>query len=125
MAIVAYWPGTLALGIIFFFFSPSSHIENISVSGQYSKIIRRFFFYNNRRSAANSFPRFAYSFVVLMLRQYYWWCDSYSANRRSAANIKKSAKNFVLALQICSASPIDAASVPPLRLLAPKATQRQ
>jgi hypothetical protein len=28
-------------------------------------------FYNNRRSAAKSYPRFAYSFVFLMLRQYY------------------------------------------------------
>ncbi len=45
-------------------------------------------FYYNRRSAGNSFPRFAYSFVFLMLHQYYWSCDSYSANRRSAANIK-------------------------------------
>jgi hypothetical protein len=35
-------------------------------------------FYNNRRSAANQFPRF----MFLMLRQYYWRCDSYSANRR-------------------------------------------
>jgi hypothetical protein len=52
-------------------------------------------FYNNRRSAANSCPRFAYFFVFLMLRQYYWRCDSYSANRRSTANIKKSAKNFM------------------------------
>ena len=51
-------------------------------------------FYNNRRSAANSFPRFAYSFVVLMLRQYYWRCDSHSANRRSTANMKNPRKSY-------------------------------
>jgi hypothetical protein len=60
-----------------------------------------------------------------MLRQYYLFCDSYSANRRSAANIKKIRENFVLALQIRPASPIGAASIPPVRLLAPNATQRQ
>jgi hypothetical protein len=36
-------------------------------------------FYNNRRSAAHGCLRFAYSFVFLLLRQYYW---------RSAANMK-------------------------------------
>jgi hypothetical protein len=82
-------------------------------------------FYNNRRSTANSFPRFAYSFVVLMLRQYYLSCNSFSVNRRSAANVKKIRENFVLALQIRPASPICASSVPPLRLLAPNATQRE
>ncbi len=51
-------------------------------------------FYNNMRSAANLCPRFAYSFVSFMLRQYYWRCDSYSASRRSAANKKKSVKTF-------------------------------
>jgi hypothetical protein len=45
-------------------------------------------FYNNRRSAAHGCPRFAYSFMFLMLRQYNWRCDSYSAIRRSAANMK-------------------------------------
>jgi hypothetical protein len=65
-------------------------------------------FYNNRRSAANNFSRFAYSFVVLILRQYYWRCDSYSANRQSAANIKKIRENFLSALQIRPASPISA-----------------
>jgi hypothetical protein len=49
-------------------------------------------FYYNRRSVAHGSPRFAYSFVFLMLRQYYWRCDPYSANGRSAANEKKSAK---------------------------------
>jgi hypothetical protein len=48
---------------------------------------------NNRRSAAHGCPRFAYSFVLLILRQYYWRCDSCAANRRSAANNKKSAKS--------------------------------
>ncbi len=38
-------------------------------------------FYNNRRSTANSCLRFAYSFVSLMLCQYYLSCDTYSANR--------------------------------------------
>jgi hypothetical protein len=50
-------------------------------------------FYNNRRSAAHGCPRFAYSFVLLILRQYYWRCNSCAANRRSAANDKKSAKS--------------------------------
>jgi hypothetical protein len=45
-------------------------------------------FYNNRRSAANSDLRFTYTFVSLMLRQYYWSRDPFSANRRSAANKK-------------------------------------
>jgi hypothetical protein len=48
--------------------------------------------YNNRRSAANSYPHFAYSFISLMLRQYYLSCDSYSTNRQRAANKKKSVK---------------------------------
>jgi hypothetical protein len=63
--------------------------------------------YNNRRSAANGYLRFAYSFVSLMLRQYYLSCNSYSTNRRSVAN-KKIRKNFVLALRIHPASPISA-----------------
>jgi hypothetical protein len=63
-------------------------------------------FYNNRQSAANGYPGFAYSFDCLMLRQYYLSCDLYSANRRSAAN--KKSENFVLALQLRSASPISA-----------------
>ncbi len=50
-------------------------------------------FYNNRRSAAHGCPRFAYSFVLLILCQYYWRCNSCAANRRSAANNKKSAKS--------------------------------
>jgi hypothetical protein len=82
-------------------------------------------FYNKWRSAANVCPRFAYSFVFFMLRQYFWRYDSYSANRRSAANIKKIRENFILALRIRPASPIGAASVSPLRLLAPYAMQRQ
>ncbi len=49
-------------------------------------------FYNNRRSAALGCLRFAYSFVSVMLRQYYSYCDSCAANRRSAANKQKSAK---------------------------------
>ncbi len=49
-------------------------------------------FYNNRRSTAHGCPRFAYSFVFLMLRQYYCCCDPFSANRRKAANTKKSMK---------------------------------
>jgi hypothetical protein len=31
-------------------------------------------FYNNRRSVAHGCPFFAYSFMFLMLRQYYWRC---------------------------------------------------
>ncbi len=70
MPIVAYWPGTVALGIILIFFFRRRlvlHIFPFPVSTE--KIFGDF--YNNRRSAANSFPRLAYSFVVLMLRQYY------------------------------------------------------
>jgi hypothetical protein len=51
-------------------------------------------FYNNRQSAVYGCPRFAYSFVFLMLRQYYWRCESYSANRRIAANMKNPWKSF-------------------------------
>jgi hypothetical protein len=51
-------------------------------------------FCNNRRSAANRCPRFAYPFVLLMLRQYYWSYDSYSANRQSAANMKNPQKAY-------------------------------
>jgi hypothetical protein len=69
-------------------------------------------FYNNRQSAANSYPRFAYSFVSLMLRQYYWSCDLYSANRRSAASKQKIRKNFLLALPIRPALPKGTANVP-------------
>jgi hypothetical protein len=49
-------------------------------------------FYNNRQSVANWCPRFPYSLVSLMLREYYWRYDSYSANRRSAANMKNPQK---------------------------------
>jgi hypothetical protein len=52
-------------------------------------------FYNNRRSAVHGCPRFAYSFVFLMLRQYYWRCDPFSANRRSAANKKNLRKLLI------------------------------
>jgi hypothetical protein len=51
-------------------------------------------FYTNRRSAVNRCPRFTYSFVFFMLRQYYWRYDSYSANRRSAANMKNPRKFY-------------------------------
>jgi hypothetical protein len=67
-------------------------------------------FFNNRRSAANSYPLFAYSLVSLMLRQYYWFCDSYSANRRS--EFKKIRGNSLLVLQIRPALPKGAANVP-------------
>jgi hypothetical protein len=122
--IVAFWPGTVELGIILIFFFCRRLVLNIFL---FPVSTAKLFgdFYNNRQSAANSYPYFAYSFVFLMLRQYYWRCDSYSANRRSAANIKKICENFILALRIRLASPIGAASVPPLRLFAPNATQRQ
>jgi hypothetical protein len=71
-------------------------------------------FYNNRRSAANSYPHFAYFFVSLLLRQYYLSCDSYSANRRSAANKKKSLKTLYWRCKFVL-----------LCLLVPDATQRQ
>ncbi len=51
-------------------------------------------FYNNRRSAANRCQPFAYPFVSLKLRQYYWCCDSYSAYRQSAVNMKNPRKSY-------------------------------
>jgi hypothetical protein len=66
----------------------------------------------NRRSAAHGCLRFAYSFVSLTLRQYYLYCDSCAANRRSAVNKQKSAKNNLLALRMCLASPYRAAKAP-------------
>jgi hypothetical protein len=81
---------------------------------------------NNRRSAAQRYLGFAYSFVSLKLRQHYWRCDSYSAYRRSAANVKKIREFSVL---------IGAANAPrfayrcgedaPLRLLAQGAALRE
>jgi hypothetical protein len=35
----------------------------------------------NRQSAVNTFPRFAYSFVFFILRQYYWRHNFYSTYR--------------------------------------------
>jgi hypothetical protein len=52
-------------------------------------------FYNKRRSVAHGCPRFAYSFVFVMLRQYYWRCDLFSAKRRSAANKKNPRKLLI------------------------------
>jgi hypothetical protein len=130
--IVGYWPGTVALGIIFKFDSPSAPIKgsvqrklrcvknsanrwvlawDCGAGHYFVLLIRRCLvfnvfpfpvskakltgeFYNNRRSVANQCPRLAYFFVFLMLRQYYWRCNSYSANRRSAANIKNPRKSF-------------------------------
>jgi hypothetical protein len=53
-------------------------------------------FYNNRRSAAHGCPRFAYSFVFLILHQYYWHCDPFSANRQSTANGKKNPRKLLI-----------------------------
>jgi hypothetical protein len=52
-------------------------------------------FYNNRRSAAHGCPRFAYSFVFVMLRQYYWRCDSFPLIGE-AQQIKKIRENSYL-----------------------------
>jgi hypothetical protein len=60
-------------------------------------------FYNNRQSAANLCPRFAYSFVLLILRQYYWRCVLYTANRRSAANMKNPRKSYYW---LCKSTPL-------------------
>jgi hypothetical protein len=92
--IVTYWPGTVALGIIlsFFFFCLRLGFNIFPFPVTTAKLIGEF--YNNRRSAANWCPRFAYSFVLLMLRQYYWRCDSYTANRRSTANMKNLRKSY-------------------------------
>ncbi len=52
-------------------------------------------FYNNSQSAANSYMRFAYSFVSLMLLYYYRRCDFYSTDRQSAVYIKNSRKLLI------------------------------
>jgi hypothetical protein len=54
----------------------------------------------NRQSAAKSFPRFAYSFVSLMQRQYYWCCDFYSAYRQNTAIENKICEIVLLALTV-------------------------
>jgi hypothetical protein len=78
--IVGYWPGTVALGTYFDLLIRRHLVLNVfPFPVSKAKLIGEF--YNNRRSAANWCPRFAYPFVFLMLRQYYWRCDSYSANR--------------------------------------------
>jgi hypothetical protein len=56
---------------------------------------------------AKSFPHYAYSFMSLMLHQYDWCCDSYSAHRRCPAK-KKIRKIALLALGICTTVPISA-----------------
>ncbi len=66
--------------------------------------------YNNRRSAVNQCPGFAYPFVFLMLRQYCWHCDLYSANRTKRGEYEKSSKILLLALLKRPASPKGAAS---------------
>jgi hypothetical protein len=77
-------------------------------------------FYNNRRSVVHRCSSFTYSFASLILSQYYWCCDSYSANRRSTANMKilqkyynwrcKSAPLHLKAWRVRPASPISAGS---------------
>ncbi len=57
---------------------------------------------NNRRSAAQRYPGFTYSVVFLMLRQYYWCCDSYVAN--TVGGVRR--------IQLKSAKVIGAVSVP-------------
>ncbi len=53
-------------------------------------------FYNNRRSTAISCPRFTYSFVSLILHQYYWSRDLFSAKRRiTAISCPRFAYSFV------------------------------
>jgi hypothetical protein len=101
--ILTYWPGTVALGIILIFFRLRLVFNIFPFPVTTAKLIGKF--YNNRRSAANQCLRFAYSFVLLMLRQYYWHCDSYTANRRSAANMKNPPKILLLALRKRPASP--------------------
>ncbi len=86
-------------------------------------------FYNNRQSAAHGCPRFAYSFVFVMLRQYYWRCDSFSANRWSAANNKNPRKLLIGAAnsprfafkrrERRSANTVGATSLVALRVFAP------
>ncbi len=84
MLIIGFCPRTVALGIpLLFNWSPSC-TEPISISAQYWEIISEFC--NNRQSAANTIPRFAYSFVSLILRQYYWLCNFYSAYGRRKKN---------------------------------------
>ncbi len=59
---------------------------------------------NNRQSPANKFSRFAYYFVSLMLRKYYWCCDSCSAQRQCETN-KTNPQNILLGAAICPALP--------------------
>ncbi len=92
MPIIRYWPGTVELGIIFELLFRRHLVLNIfPFQVCTAKLIGEF--YNNRQSAANRCPRFAYPFVSHMLRQYYQCCDSYSANRRSAANMQNPRKS--------------------------------
>ncbi len=93
--IVGYWPGTVALGTYFDLLIRRRLVLNVfPFPVSKAKLIGEV--YNNRRSAANRCPRFVYPFVFLMLRQYFWCCDSYSANRRSTANMKNPRKSYYL-----------------------------
>jgi hypothetical protein len=79
-------------------------------------------FYNKRQSAANSFLRFSYSFVFLS-------STIGPAIRTPPIGIaqrtlKKQTKHFLLGLPICAASPIGAAGILPLCLLAADAMHR-
>jgi hypothetical protein len=89
--IVVYWPGTVALGILVNFVFRRHLVLNI-FPFPVSTVKLLGDLYNNRRSTENSYPRFAYSFIFLVLCQYYLSYDWYSTNRQTAANIKKSAE---------------------------------
>ncbi len=89
--IVKHWPRSVALGIILNFqlaFRLDLNILPFPVSTAKSPGD----FCNSRQSAAKWCPHFACSFVSIMLCQYYWSCNQYSANRQSPANKKNSAK---------------------------------
>jgi hypothetical protein len=91
--IVGFWPGTVALGIILNLFIRRCLVLNIfPFPISTAKFIGELYY--NRQSAANRCPRFAYSFVALMLRQYYWRYDSYFANRRRTANMENPRKSL-------------------------------
>jgi hypothetical protein len=65
VVIVGYWPGTVALGIFLQVLIRRRFVLNIfPFPVSTSKLIGDF--YDNRQSAANSCPRFAYSFVSHM-----------------------------------------------------------
>jgi hypothetical protein len=88
---VAFWPLTVAVGIILIFFIRRHLVLNLfPLPLSTEKLLGELCY--NMQSVKNKFPRFVYPFVSLILCQYYWCCNFYSTYGRSAAKKKKSAK---------------------------------